>query len=164
MVAWWRAAGPPAPSPSADDDVEIILYPKSDAELFAWTAFITGPSETPFADFRFQLRIAVPQSYPLTPPKVHFVTKICHPNVHFRSGEICLDILKDAWTPIWTLESTCRAVIALLANPEADSPLNCDAGNLIRCGDVRGYHSLARMYAIDCAIPLPRATQHRNLK
>ncbi len=24
--------------------------------------------------------------------------------------------------------SVCRAVIALLAHPEADSPLNCDAG------------------------------------
>jgi peroxin-4 len=50
------------------------------------------------------------------------------------AGEICLDILKDAWTPIWTLESTCRAIIFLLANPAADSPLNCDAGNLVRCG------------------------------
>src|SRR5262249_50431857 len=44
------------------------------------------------------------------------------------TGEICLDILKDAWTPIWTLESACRAIIALLSHPAADSPLNCDAG------------------------------------
>jgi ubiquitin-protein ligase len=42
---------------------------------------------------------------------------------------VCLDILKTAWTPAWTLQSVCRAIIALLSNPEADSPLNCDAGD-----------------------------------
>ncbi len=71
------------------------------------------------------------------------------------AGEICLDILKDAWTPIWTLESTCRAIIFLLANPAADSPLNCDAGNLVRCGDLRGYWSLARSCTIEHAHFLP---------
>ena len=35
---------------------------------------------------------------------------------------------------------------ALLSHPEADSPLNCDCGNLIRSGDLRGYRSMARMY------------------
>lgn len=81
--------------------------------------------------------------------QVVFTTKLCHPNVHFKSGEICLDVLKDAWTPIWTLESTCRAIIALLGTPDASSPLNCDAGNCIRAGDMVGFHSLARMYTLD---------------
>ena len=56
------------------------------------------------------------------------MTRIFHPNIHFKSGEVCLDILKTAWTPAWTIQSVCRAIIALLSNPEADSPLNCDAG------------------------------------
>ena len=34
----------------------------------------------------------------------------------------------------------------------ADSPLNCDAGNLLRGGDVRGYASLARMYTLEHAV------------
>lgn len=38
-----------------------------------------------------------------------------------------------------------QAVIALMHDPAADSPLNCDAGNLLRAGDTRGYDSLARM-------------------
>lgn len=42
--------------------------------------------------------------------------------------------------------SVCRAVAALLSHPEADSPLNCDCGNLIRNGDLRGYRSMAKMY------------------
>ncbi len=32
-------------------------------------------------------------------------------------------------------------------NPEHSSPLNCDAANLLRNGDKRGYDSLVRMYA-----------------
>jgi ubiquitin-protein ligase len=67
-----------------------------------------------------------------------FCSHLCPPacSVVFAAfaGEICLDILKDAWTPIWTLESTCRAIIFLLGSPAPDSPLNCDAGNLLRAG------------------------------
>ena len=35
--------------------------------------------------------------------------------------------------------------------PAPDSPLNCDAGNLLRAGDERGYNSLARMYSVEAA-------------
>lgn len=47
---------------------------------------------------------------------------------------ISLDIVKNEWTPSWTLESLCRSVLLLMSNPNADSPLNCDCGNLIRNG------------------------------
>jgi len=63
-----------------------------------------------------------------------------------QTGEICLDVLKSAWSAVYTLQSICRSIIALLAHPEPDSPLNCDCGNLLRSGDVRGYNSMARMY------------------
>lgn len=79
-----------------------------------------------------------------------FKTKIFHPNIHFDSGEICLDVLKaEHWTPAWTLESVCRAIIQLLCNPNADSPLNCDAGNMIRAGDLIAFNSMAKMYTME---------------
>merc|ERR1712146_714908 len=77
----------------------------------------------------------------MSPPTVTFKTKIFHPNVDWKTGELCLDILKTDWSPAWTLSYVCRAVVALLIAPNADSPLNCDAGNLIRNGDERGFKS-----------------------
>jgi peroxin-4 len=127
---------------------------QSDVSWLHWTAFIIGPPDTAYSGHRFELEIRAGSDYPLSPPKVMFRTKVCHPNVKFKTGEICLDVLKEAWTPVWGLESTCRAIISLLSNPEADSPLNCDAGNLVRCGDMRGYYCLARMYTEEYATRL----------
>lgn len=45
---------------------------------------IQGPGETPYQGGVFQLAINVPEQYPLVPPQVRFVTKIFHPNVHFK--------------------------------------------------------------------------------
>jgi peroxin-4 len=88
----------------------------------------------------------------LNPPKVKYLTKIFHPNIHFETGEICLDILNPkSWTPAWTLESLSRAIMNLLINPNADSPLNCDCGNAIRAGDVLAFHTMAYMYTMEYA-------------
>ncbi|XP_064985714.1 protein PEROXIN-4 isoform X1 [Musa acuminata AAA Group] len=135
---------------AVDPDIQLVC---DDSNIYKWTALIKGPSETPYEGGVFQLAFSIPEQYPLLPPQVRFLTKIFHPNVHFKTGEICLDILKNAWSPAWTLQSVCRAIIALMAHPEPDSPLNCDSGNLLRSGDVRGYRSMARMYTRLAAMP-----------
>jgi ubiquitin-protein ligase len=77
--------------------------------------------------------------------------QIFHPNVHFRTGDICLDILKKEWSPAWGLQAACRAVLALLSDYDADSPLNCDAGNMVRGGDLTAFDDTARMYTVENA-------------
>lgn len=79
--------------------------------------------------------------------------------MHWSTGEVCLDILKAAWCPAWTLQALCRAVLALLAHPAPDSPLNCDAGNLLRAGDTTGFDSMARCCTVDYATDKRRPQQ-----
>ncbi|KAK9812624.1 hypothetical protein WJX72_000788 [[Myrmecia] bisecta] len=134
----------------AKADNGITLEP-DETNIFVWKALIKGPRDTPFEGGVFELVMNVPEQYPLVPPAVRYKTKIFHPNVHFKTGEICLDILKAAWSPAWTLQSVCQAIVALMSDSAPDSPLNCDAGNLLRANDVRGYNSLARMYTLEHA-------------
>lgn len=86
------------------------------------------------------------------PPKMYFKTKIFHPNIHFMTGEVCLDIIKTEWSPTWTLESLCRALLYLMQNPNAHSPLNYDAANLISLKESETYRNLGQLYSKQYAI------------
>ena len=97
----------------------------------------------------YTIRLEIPSGYPLESPKLFFVTPICHPNIDFKTGEVCLDILKSDWSPSWDLMSVCRAVKLLLCDGNPSSPLNCDAASLLREGDIVGFESLARLYVCD---------------
>lgn len=70
--------------------------------------------------------IVVPESYPFQPVKMKFITKVYHPNVSSASGAICLDILKDAWSPILTLKSTLISLQSLLCSPEPNDPQDAE--------------------------------------
>ncbi|ORC86597.1 ubiquitin-conjugating enzyme E2 [Trypanosoma theileri] len=133
---------------SLSPDPDIDLHPLRADSLFTWEALLRGPPDTVFAGGTYRLLLRIPQDYPMLPPTAHFTTRVFHPNVNFETGAVCLDILKNRWSPAWTLISVCHAIRTLLAAPEADSPYNCDAGNLVRAGDMEGYASLVRMYAI----------------
>ena len=108
----------------------LLVFNQSD--LFSWEAYIQGPDGTPYENRIFHVKMILSTEYPISPPKIYFKTKIFHPNIHFTTGEVCLDIIKSEWSPTWTLESLCRALRLLMENPNEDSPLNCDAANLIR--------------------------------
>ena len=66
----------------------------------------------------FHIDIQIGASYPFEPPKMKFLTKVWHPNVSSASGAICLDVLKDQWSPALTLKTALLSCQALLAAPE----------------------------------------------
>eukprot|EP00917_Polyrhabdina_sp_WS-2016_P020515 GHVP01043950.1.p1 GENE.GHVP01043950.1~~GHVP01043950.1.p1 ORF type:complete len:157 (+),score=26.57 GHVP01043950.1:529-999(+) len=124
-------------------DKFVQLYP-NEMNMKEWEAILKGPAETPYEGGNFKMKITCPDDYPIRAPTVVFVTPVFHPNINFDTGEICVDVLKKEWTPRWSIYTFCLAILSLLKDPNADSPLNCDAGNLIRWGDIRAYESLAR--------------------
>jgi ubiquitin-conjugating enzyme E2 D/E len=61
-----------------------------------------GPGDSPYSGGVFFVMIHFPPDYPFKPPKVQFQTKVYHPNVNSQ-GSICLDILKEQWSPALTI-------------------------------------------------------------
>jgi ubiquitin-conjugating enzyme (huntingtin interacting protein 2) len=65
---------------------------------------IKGPMDSAYDGGLFFVDIILPEAYPFEPPKMKFITKVWHPNVSSVTGAICLDILKDAWSPALTVK------------------------------------------------------------
>eukprot|EP00300_Choanocystis_sp_HF-7_P042083 c8848_g1_i1.p1 GENE.c8848_g1_i1~~c8848_g1_i1.p1 ORF type:complete len:149 (+),score=11.90 c8848_g1_i1:70-516(+) len=115
-----------------------------DANLFHWNATIMGPDESPYAGGVFFLDIHFPSDYPFKPPRVTFVTKIYHPNIN-QTGGICLDILKDKWSPALTISKVLLSISSLLTDPNPDDPLVPEIANLYK-RDKADYENKARQW------------------
>lgn len=97
-------------------------------DIFRWEVIIIGPPETAYEGFvyyrsaflflggYFKARLTFPKDYPMKPPKLTFISKMWHPNVH-SNGDVCISILhepgddkygyekaSERWLPIHTVE------------------------------------------------------------
>ncbi|KAK2187152.1 hypothetical protein NP493_173g01000 [Ridgeia piscesae] len=86
---------------------------------------VAGPKESPYEGGVFKLELFLPEEYPMSAPKVRFMTKIYHPNID-KLGRICLDILKDKWSPALQIRTVLLSIQALLSAPNPDDPLAND--------------------------------------
>lgn len=100
-------------------------------DLFHWTGTIMGPTETPYQGGVFHLDIWYGADYPFKAPKVNFTTKIYHPNID-SSGNICLDILKNNWSPALTISKVLLSICSLLNEPNPDDPLVIEIAKLYK--------------------------------
>jgi ubiquitin-conjugating enzyme E2 D/E len=100
-----------------------------DDDIFHWQATIIGPEGTPYHNGVFELRIDFPQDYPFKPPNVVFTTKIFHCNIN-SNGNICLDILKEQWSPALTISKVLLSICSLLNDQNPNDPLDSDAAEL----------------------------------
>ncbi|OQV12028.1 putative Ubiquitin-conjugating enzyme E2 R2 [Hypsibius exemplaris] len=96
--------------------------------LFEWEAGIFG----------------FPPGYPFSPPTVHFLTKMWHPNV-YANGSVCISILhpqtdnqrsgelpSERWNPTQNAYSVLMSIISLLNEPNTNSPANVEASIMYR--------------------------------
>ncbi|CAO1940789.1 unnamed protein product [Urochloa humidicola] len=125
--------------------VSIALH--DGANISHLTGTIAGPADSPYEGGTFIIDIRLPVcannwkrvqcgkcycltdfslwlvgGYPFEPPKMQFVTKVWHPNISSQNGAICLDILKDQWSPALTLKTALLSLQALLSSPAPDDP------------------------------------------
>ena len=110
---------------------------------------LVGPEKCPYEGGVFYLNIRFPADYPFKPPKVAFETKIYHPNIN-SAGGICLDILKDQWSPALTISKVLLSIGSLLCDPNPDDPLVPDIARLFLT-DREKYNRTAKLWTIQFA-------------
>ncbi len=111
-------------------------------DMYIWTASIVGPPDSPYAGGIFKLVITFPHGYPFSPPKVRFTTRIYHPNIS-SDGYICLDILKQQWSPALTVAKILLSICSLLDDPNPDDPLVPDIAREYK-QSIEKYNATAR--------------------
>jgi len=124
-----------------DPPANCSAGPEGD-DLYEWQASIMGPRDSPYQGGVFWLKIHFPKDYPFKPPKVMFLTKIYHQNIS-SSGAICIDILKDNWSPALTISKVLLCICSLLDDPNPDDPLVPDIAELFK-NDRDAYNVKAR--------------------
>lgn len=123
--------------------------PISEDNLFSWTATIMGPENTPYHNGVFYLRIDFPSDYPFKAPKIIFVTKIYHCNIN-STGAICLDILKDQWSPALSISKVLISICSMLDDPNPKDPLVPEIANLL-CKNKSLHDATAREWTLKYA-------------
>lgn len=115
-----------------------------DSDIYEWEILIMGPPDTMYEGGFFKARMTFPKDYPQMPPKMRFVSEMYHPNV-YPDGSVCISILHDPgedkygyedaserWLPVHSTRTILLSVIAMLSNPNDESPANIEAAKLWR--------------------------------
>uniref|UniRef100_A0A061SN75 Ubiquitin-conjugating enzyme E2 D/E n=2 Tax=Tetraselmis sp. GSL018 TaxID=582737 RepID=A0A061SN75_9CHLO len=133
-----------------DPPTSCSAGPCNQNDMFHWQATIMGPEGTPYQGGVFNVKIQFPPDYPFKPPKVSFLTKVYHPNIN-SNGSICLDILKEQWSPALTVSKVLLSICSLLSDANPDDPLVPDIAHIYKT-DRKKYESIAREWTMKHAM------------
>ena len=81
-----------------------------------------------------------------------FDTKIWHPNISSVTGAICLDILKNEWTPALTIRTALISLQALMCNPVPDDPQDAQVASQYKT-DIKLFNETAKFWTDEYANP-----------
>jgi ubiquitin-conjugating enzyme E2 D/E len=123
--------------------------------ITCWKVVLLGPIDSEYEGGVFILDVKFGNKYPMNAPSIKFDNKIFHPNIG-RDGNICLDILKDKWSPVLTFSKIYISIQSLLTDPNPDSPLNGEAAGLYKT-DKKKYRQTCQKYIADYASGLDNA-------
>ena len=125
------------------DDIQFSAGLLNESNFFEWVLAIEGPPNTIYDGHLFEAVLNFQKDYPLTPPKMSFLTKMYHPNI-FKSGDVCISILNsrpgnyfdeksalmdENWKPTLGVREIVYSVLSMLTDPNHDSPANSEASH-----------------------------------
>jgi ubiquitin-protein ligase len=119
----------------------VSAAPIDENDLYKWQAVIFGQSDSVYAGGAFRLSIVFPADYPFKAPRIEFLTKIYHCNIMNKS--LCIDILKNQWSPALTIDKVLISIVSLLSDPNPKDPLNREAAEKY-VNDKEDYDRIAR--------------------
>lgn len=121
-----------------NNNEKTIFARPLDDDLFTWVAIILGPEDTPYEDGTFSLVLMFDETYPQKPPNIKFISEMFHPNI-YTNGELCLDMLKNRWSPSYDILGILISIQSLLNDPNVLSPANITAADLYQ-SDLKSYN------------------------
>ncbi|CAF1274917.1 unnamed protein product [Adineta ricciae] len=101
------------------------VAPDDPADVSHLTVTIS-PDEGLYKGGRFVFSVIVSDEYPFSPPKVKCTQIIYHPNIDLN-GNVCLNILREDWQPMLSIETIVIGLVFLFKEPNPHDPLNHDA-------------------------------------
>lgn len=133
---------------------KTIFAQPLDDDMFTWTAIIVGPPGSVYEDGTFSLVLVFDENYPNHPPEVSFISEMFHPNI-YPNGDLCLDILKDRWSPSYDVLGILLSVQSLLNDPNTKSPANIEASKIFE-NDIEEYSRRVKATVEKSWIDLPK--------
>ena len=97
-----------------------------EGDLYKWKVVLPGPKGSAYEEGSFTLSFAFPDNYPFKCPDVKFITPMYHPNVKKDTGEICMDVFANSWSPTQKVSDIIEKLASLLVSPSTESPLEAD--------------------------------------
>ncbi|XP_078485526.1 NEDD8-conjugating enzyme Ubc12-like [Ciona intestinalis] len=91
---------------------------------------IINPDEGYYVGGEFTFSFTVGLSYPHEAPKVKCETRVYHPNIDLE-GNVCLNILREDWKPVLTINSVIYGIQYLFLEPNPEDPLNKEAAEVL---------------------------------
>ncbi|CAK9224793.1 hypothetical protein BDL97_04G101000 [Sphagnum fallax] len=107
-----------------------ISFPNGKDNLLNFEITIR-PDEGYYQGGTFVFSFQISQVYPHEAPKVKCKTKVYHPNIDLE-GNVCLNILREDWNPVLSVNSILYGLQYLFLDPNPDDPLNHEAAEVLR--------------------------------